>query len=43
MSSTEKDLGVLVVNRLAMSQKCALVAKMANGSLGCITKSVDSR
>ena len=39
----EKNLGVLVNNRLAMSQQCALVAKKASSTLGCIKKRVASR
>ncbi|PKU31923.1 hypothetical protein llap_17773 [Limosa lapponica baueri] len=42
-SSVEKDLGVLVDNRMPMSQQCALVAKKAKGILGGIKKSVVSR
>ncbi|KFR04196.1 Transcription factor 4, partial [Opisthocomus hoazin] len=38
-----EELGVLVGDRLTMSQQCALGAKKANGILGCIKKSVASR
>ena len=42
-SSMEKDLCVLVGNRLVVSQQCDLVAQKASGILGCITKSMASR
>jgi len=41
--SVERDLSVLVDDKLTISQQCALVAKKSNGIMGCIKISVASR
>lgn len=42
-SSAGKDSGVLVDNKLSMSQQHILVTKKASGILGCIRKSIGSK
>ena len=42
-STCERDLGVLVDNKLNMNQQCDTTAKKANAILDCINRSIVSR